>query len=90
MKSLTDEEIVNDMIMKLKHRMKTDKVSFKYTKKDGSIRDAVGTLNSEIYGSENEPSGSSKSIPENQVRYFDVNSNGWRSFLVENFIDAEL
>ena len=62
-------------------------VEFKYTKKDGSERTAKGTLKSEIYGEENEPKGTGYSTPENVIKYYDLNSKGWRSFLVENLIE---
>jgi len=78
-----------NMVKELKTELHKREVSFKYYKKDGTIRDAKGTLNSEIYGKENEPIGSGKTIPENQIRYYDINSNGWRSFLSENLIDFE-
>ena len=58
-------------------------------KKNGELREALGTLNSEIYGKENEPNGTGKFVPENQVRYYDLNSQGWRSFIAENLIDFE-
>ena len=78
-----------DMVKALKEELHKREVKFKYTKKDGSVRDAVGTLNIDIMGKENEPTGSAKSIPENQIRYFDINSQGWRSFLRENLISFE-
>lgn len=71
----------------LKKELHKRTVKFKYNKKDGSVREAKGTLNSFIYGKENEPSGTGRPIPENQIRYFDMDANGWRSFLVENLID---
>ena len=39
-------------------------------------------------GEDNAPKGNKEIIvPDNQIRYYDTDSNGWRSFLVENFID---
>ena len=60
-------------------------VEFSYFKKDGSIRDAKGTLSKEVYGEEHEPKGTGYSTPDNVVKYYDLNSEGWRSFLFENF-----
>ena len=82
-------EIVQQMVRELKNEMHKREVKFKYTKKNGDLREARGTLSSEIYGSENEPSGSGRAVPENQVRYFDLDSNGWRSFIEENLISFE-
>ena len=78
-----------DMVKALKAELRKRTVKFKYTKKDGSVRDAEGTLNMDIMGSENAPNGNGYEAPENQVRYFDTNSNGWRSFLAENLISYE-
>ena len=62
-------------------------VEFKYTKKNGEIRDARGTLSIDVMGKENEPKGGGKEYPENVIRYYDLNSKGWRSFLIENLIE---
>lgn len=86
MESIENKELVQDMVRQLKAEMKVREVKFMYQKKDGSIRDTKGTLNSEIYGKENEPIWSSKTIPENQIRYYDTNSKDWRSFFSENLI----
>lgn len=44
-------------IPKFKKALHDGKVKFSYTKKDNSIRDAVGTLNIDVMGEENEPKG---------------------------------
>ena len=62
-------------------------VEFKYTKKNGDVRDARGTLSIDVMGKENEPKGGGKEYPENVIRYYDLNSKGWRSFLIENLIE---
>ena len=64
-------------------------VEFKYTKKNGEVRDARGTLSIDVMGKENEPKGGGKEYPENVIRYYDLNSKGWRSFLIENLIEYE-
>ena len=68
--------------------LRKGKVKFTYRKKDGSLREALGTLHKETMGEENYPSnGNTESKgPENQIRYYDLNSNGWRSFLSENLL----
>ena len=78
-----------ELAKRLKAEMRVREVKFKYVKKDGTERNAVGTLNPSIYGEENEPIGISRSVPENQVRYFDIDAQGWRSFLIENLISYE-
>lgn len=76
-------------IKEFKNALKKTSVKFKYSKKNGETREAFGTLNIDIMGNENSPSGTGKEYPENQIRYFDLVSNGWRSFLVENLISWE-
>lgn len=83
------ENQVVDLAKELKQELHKREVKFSYWKKDGSIREARGTLNSEVYGKDNEPSGSGRSVPENQVRYYDLDVQGWRSFLSENLIGWE-
>ena len=62
------------------------KVEFKYTKKNGEERIAIGTLNIDVMGKENEPKGTGYEITDSNIRYYDLNSNGWRSFIVDNLI----
>ena len=64
-------------------------IEFKYKKKNGEIREAKGTLNTEVMGEENTPKGTGYEIADSNIRYYDLNSEGWRSFVVENFIGFE-
>ena len=83
-----------ETIENLKSQMRNRVVEFSYTKKDGSTRVAKGTLNFDIMGEENQPKNG-VGFPKNGVgydsdtttRYFDINSNGWRSFKNDNFIE---
>ncbi len=75
-----------ETIENLKSQMRNGVVEFSYTKKDGSERLAKGTLNFEIMGEENQPKTEIDYDSNTTTRYFDVNSNGWRSFKNENFI----
>lgn len=75
-----------ETIENLKSQMRNGVVEFSYTKKDGSERLAKGTLNFEIMGEENQPKTGVDYDSNTTTRYFDVNSNGWRSFKNENFI----
>lgn len=83
------EDQVLDLVNGLKQELYKREVKFSYLKKDGSVREARGTLNSEVYGKDNEPTGSVRIIPENQIRYYDLDAQGWRSFLSENLIGFE-
>jgi len=72
----------------IKERLHSENpVKFSYKKKNGEIRTATGTLNVDVMGEENAPSGKLDSYNEDTIRYYDLNSEGWRSFLVENFIE---
>ena len=71
---------------KLRQLMHEGIVEFQYTKKDGSVRDAKGTLNeSFIDECGGTPKGTGEA-PTGTFPYWDVNSGGWRSFKVENFV----
>lgn len=66
---------------------------FKYKKKDGTIREARGTLNEDIIAeNDGTPSGNgaSHNYSDDVIRYYDLDKNGWRSFLYENFIEFDL
>lgn len=76
-----------DLVKKLKEELHNGEVKFSYYKKDGSVREARGTLNPNIYGKEHEPTGNGHPVPENQIRYYDLDAQGWRSFLIENLIN---
>lgn len=70
----------------IKETLKDGIVEFQYTKKDGSVRDAKGTRNTgllEHYGATPNGNGTEK---EGVITYYDIDANGWRSFITENFI----
>ena len=76
-----------ETIENLKSQMRNGVVEFSYTKKDGSTRVAKGTLNFDIMGEENQPKNGVGYDSDTTTRYFDINSNGWRSFKNNNFIE---
>lgn len=67
-------------IVKLKRDMSNGEVRFKFRKVNGEIREAVGTLNVEY-----ERKGTGHATEET-VSYWDVISNGFRSFKVTQLI----
>ena len=79
--------IDTNYIEKFKKALHKGIVEFKYTKKNGEERMAHGTLNLEVMGEENAPKGTGYESTDSQIRYYDTDSKGWRSFLVENFVD---
>ena len=76
-----------EAINNLKSEMHKGVVEFSYIKKDGSTRIAKGTLNFEIMGEENTPKSGVEYDSEKTTRYFDVDSEGWRSFKNDNFLE---
>ena len=85
---MTEEQ--NSLVEKLKKKLHEGETQFTYRKKNGEERMAVGTLNKEIYGEENAPKGTEAKLADNVIRYFDMNSAGWRSFIAENLIAIEI
>ena len=72
---------------KLRQLMHEGIVEFQYTKKDGTTRTAIGTLN-ESFIEENggTPKGTGEA-PAGTFPYWDVEAEGWRSFKNENFVE---
>ena len=79
-----------DAIILLQSKMMEQAVKFQFKKKDGTIRDAIGTLKRALMKQEDgtlwEPKGESKPEPASVVRYFDVEKGSWRCFTVTDFI----
>ena len=64
-------------------------VKFSYFKKDGSIREAKGTLNLLLLPEDKLPhSGLDPDAvtPADTFAYYDLDAAGWRSFRIDNFI----
>lgn len=97
----TKQDLVNlgiegfkaDEIMLLQEKMMEQAVKFQFRKKDGSIRDAVGTLVREKMiqpdGSVWAPVGEAKPDVPTLVKYWDLTVQGWRSFNVFNLVAVE-
>jgi hypothetical protein len=94
----TREQLVNlgiedfrvDEIMVLQSKMMEEAVKFQFRKKDGTVRDAVGTLRRDLMKQEDgtmwEPKGESKPEPATIIRFFDCVKGMWRSFTCAEFI----
>jgi len=72
-------------------KLRTGTFRFSYFKKDGDIREAVGTLDPSLIPDEHQPKSLSSAPdvrPENSISftYYDLSVPGWRSFRLENFI----
>ena len=79
-----------DEIMLLQEKMMEQAVKFQFRKKDGSIRDAVGTLRRDLMKQEDgtlwQPVGESKPEPATVIRFFDCVKGMWRCFTATEFI----
>ena len=78
-----------------KKKLREGKVEFKYKKKDGTERKAVGTMKPELMDLPEKKTQSAvdgaekkkaRKLPEDSVFYYDLESKGFRSFKMENFI----
>lgn len=79
-----------DEIMLLESKMMETAICFQYRKKDGSVRNAVGTLCRSLMklpdGSLWKPKGDATPESAEWVRYFDMDQKGWRQFSVFQLI----
>ena len=84
------EEFKAEEIMLLQSKMMEHAVKFQFKKKDGTIRDAVGTLKRELMRQEDgtlwEPVGDAKPEPATIIRFFDCVKGLWRCFTCTEFI----
>jgi len=60
--------------------LRESEVTVKFTKKDGSERTLLCTLNESKIPAEKTPKGTEKQKNEEVVPVFDLESQGWRSF----------
>lgn len=82
-----------DDVMLLESKMLETAVRFQFKKKDGSLREAVGTLKREKMvqadGTLWEPVGEARPEVPTLVKYWDLTVQGWRSFNVFNLVAVE-
>lgn len=91
--SLGLTEMKADEVMMLESKMLEQAVRFQFKKKDGSLRDALGTLDRSKMdmgdGTLWEPVGNGLPEKPEFVRYWDLLSMGWRQFNVFNLVSVE-
>lgn len=82
-----------DEVMLLQEKMMEQAVRFQFKKKDGSLREAVGTLKREKMvqpdGSIWEPVGAERPDVPTLVKYWDLTVQAWRCFNVFNLVSVE-
>ena len=87
------DEFKADEIMLLESKMLETAVRFQFKKKDGSLREAVGTLRREKMVQEDgtlwEPVGEPKPESPVFVKYWDLTVPGWRQFNIFNLVAVE-
>lgn len=83
--NLSDSLTTSSMIELLQLKMMNGVTHFLYRKKDGTIRDAWGTLLEKVVINNINGYGEPKRHYNCQA-YFDIESQSWRSFRYENLI----
>jgi hypothetical protein len=75
------------ILLSIEEALKAGKVSFRYTKVNGNLRQAIGTTNNSLIPEEfRSVQEAEEDIHVGYVRYFDFDENGWRTFVKDNFI----
>jgi len=75
---------------KLRSELKKRVVRFTYYKKDGSLREAVGTRNPEVAREKHgEEIPAPKGTAINENAYYDLDKHAWRSFIPENVVSID-
>lgn len=92
--SLGLTEMKADEVMMLESAMLERAVKFQFRKKDGSLRDASGTLARELMiqadGSLWEPKGPERPDAPGLLKFWDLIAGQWKSFNVLNLVSVEL
>lgn len=87
------DEVKADEVMLLESEMFKRAVKFQFTKKDGSLRSAVGTLRRDKMVQEDGklwgPIGEARPDVPTLVKYWDLTVQSWRSFNVFNLVAVE-
>lgn len=75
----------------LREKLQQGKTNFVFKKKDGSRRQAVGTLNFDIIPQEDTQfkSEEQKEERQDQVTYYDLEKMAWRCCKTENILEIE-
>jgi hypothetical protein len=68
-------------IKELRSKLRRGEVRFSFEKKDGSIREAVGTLKESLIPAEHLPKGEREPSPL-VVNFYDLEKSSWRSMWI--------
>lgn len=82
-----------DEVMMLESKMLEQAVKFQFKKKDGSIRDAIGTRKRDLMVQEDgkvwEPVGAQKPECPTTLGFWDLEKKAWRCLIVANLVAVE-
>jgi len=83
-----------DEIMLLQEKMLEQAVKFQFRKKDGTVRDAVGTLKRSLMKQEDgtlwEPKGEARPDVPALMKFWDCVAKSWKCFTVANLVAVEV
>ena len=70
----------------IKKALRINVATFLYRKKDGELRIAIGTKNLNLIPEIYHPIGDTVQSNINNIRYFDLEKQAWRSFQKDSFV----
>ncbi|MEI6410270.1 MAG: SH3 beta-barrel fold-containing protein [Bacteroidota bacterium] len=73
-------------VARLRAALRTGATRFTFQKQDGEVREAYGTLNSELFQYDHK--GSDRAESPTAIKYFDLEKNAWRSFRAERILQV--
>lgn len=83
-----NEVIETQAKLKLKERLQSGVVQVTFTKKDGSNRVMLATLNEDLIPGDKKPKGTGKTVDNgNTFAVYDTEADGWRSFNFDTVTD---
>lgn len=77
------------LVDRLNNGLRTGIVRFAYTKKDGTLRAALGTTVKDEIQENHWPKGNDNTYPDNVIRYYDLEAEGWRSLIADNLTEVK-
>jgi hypothetical protein len=83
-------EEVDGFTEDLKHHLHKGVVKVIFTKKDGTERTMMATLNEELIPEDKKPKGTGKKVDNGEtVAVYDVEADGWRSFNIDSIKEVD-
>ena len=90
-----NESMTNDQVKEFKDKLKAGEVKFEYAKKDGSTKQATGTLKPDLLPVKTtdakvdaaiDKQKTKRNLSTDSVFYYDLDDKGFRSFKMSNFV----